>query len=92
MKNQKVLKALEKIKRRNIRVESDKAWETSWTRRIIIAIITYVTISIFLLYIKAENPFVIALIPAIGYVLSTFSMPVFKKFWIKNVYRRKQTS
>ncbi len=92
VKNQNISKDVEKIKRRNIRVESDKAWETSWTRRIIITIITYVVISVFLVYIESENPFAIALIPSMGYLLSTLSMPVFKKFWIKNIYKRKQTS
>ncbi len=35
-------KEIEKIKERNKRVEKDKAWETSWTRRICIMILTYI--------------------------------------------------
>ncbi|MEK7615775.1 MAG: hypothetical protein AAB420_01035 [Patescibacteria group bacterium] len=30
------------IEARNTRVETDKAWETSWTRRLSIAIATYI--------------------------------------------------
>ena len=41
---------IEKIKARNRRVEKDKTWETSLTRRIAIATITYVLITIFLSY------------------------------------------
>jgi hypothetical protein len=32
---------IKKINERNSRVEDDKAWETSWTRRIIIGVFTY---------------------------------------------------
>ena len=34
MENQELEKEIEQIKERNKRVELDKAWETSWTRRI----------------------------------------------------------
>ena len=33
---------IEKIKFRNKKVELDKAWETSWNRRICICILTYI--------------------------------------------------
>lgn len=33
-------KEIEEIKKRNKRVELDKAWETSWTRKICICILT----------------------------------------------------
>lgn len=35
------------IKERNQRVEKDKAWETSWTRRICICILTYIVVVIY---------------------------------------------
>lgn len=34
MENKELEKEIEQIKARNKRVELDKAWETSWTRRI----------------------------------------------------------
>ena len=34
MANQELEQEIEQIKERNKRVELDKAWETSWTRRI----------------------------------------------------------
>ncbi len=83
-----ILKEMEKIKKRNARVEANKAWETSWARRALIATATYSSISLFLLYINASDPFVVALIPTIGYVLSTLTMPLFKKWWLKNLYER----
>jgi len=36
------------IEDRNIRVETEKAWETSFTRRASIALLTYATASAFL--------------------------------------------
>ena len=37
-------KEIELIKERNRRVETDKSWETSWFRRMIIMIFTYLTL------------------------------------------------
>jgi len=64
-----------KIKERNKRVEIDKAWETSNTRRMIIAILTYIVVVIFLFSIDAPNPLLSAFIPAIGFILSTLTLP-----------------
>lgn len=88
--SKKISEEIEKIKKRNLRVESDKSWETSWTRRIIIATATYFTIGVFLLYIKADNPLVVAFVPTIGYLLSTLTMPVFKIWWLRSVYKRNE--
>ena len=79
---------LSSIKERNKKVEEDKAWETSKARRLIIAAMTYFCIVIFLYLINAQNPWLTALIPAIGYLLSTLTMPIFKKWWIKLFYKR----
>ena len=43
---------LENIKKRNKRVELDKSWETSWTRKICIMILTYVIVVIYSYLIK----------------------------------------
>jgi len=77
-------KEIELIKARNRRVEADKAWETSWTRRIFIGVSTYLLIAIFLVIIKAERPFVTAIIPAVAYVVSTLSLGILKSWWLNN--------
>lgn len=74
---------IEKIKERNRRVEADKAWETSKTRRLIIAFFTYGTVAIFLKIINGPNPWVNAFIPAIGFLLSTLTLSFFKEIWIQ---------
>ena len=40
-------KEIKKIQERNKRVELDKAWETSWTRKICIMILTYIVVIIY---------------------------------------------
>jgi preprotein translocase subunit SecF len=80
----------EKIKERNRRVETDKAWETSTTRKIIIVIATYFVISLFLFVAKIERPFINALIPTFAFILSTLSLSFFKKLWLRYIYKRKE--
>ena len=75
-------KRLNRIEQRNNRVEMDKAWETSWTRRIIITIMTYITIVLFFYVAKLPKPFVNSIVPSTGFVLSTLSLPFFKRIWI----------
>jgi len=79
---------IESIKERNKRVETDKAWETSKTRRAIIALMTYFVIVIFLYAIGVSEPWFVALVPAIGYVLSTSTLAFFKRFWVKEIYKK----
>ena len=40
-------KEIEQIKERNKHVELDKKWETSWTRRICIIILTYLLVLLY---------------------------------------------
>ena len=67
---------------RNKRVEADKAWETSWFRIIFIMMLTYIFAVFFLYLIHANNIFLNALVPTMGFFLSTQSLPFIKKWWI----------
>ena len=44
MESNNLEKEIEQIKERNKRVELDKKWETSWTRKICIMILTYIVV------------------------------------------------
>ena len=70
------------LKERNARVELDKAWETSWFRKILIAVLTYIVILIFLMSMGFPRPFLSAIVPTVGFVLSTLTVPVFKRWWV----------
>ena len=76
-------KEINLIKERNLRVEADKAWETSFLKTVLIACITYIIASIVMYYIGVQQYFLNALIPTIGYIVSTQSIPVVKRLWIK---------
>ncbi|MBW2983974.1 hypothetical protein KY361_02575 [Candidatus Woesearchaeota archaeon] len=83
-----MIKEIKAIVERNKRVEADKAWETSFTRRSIIAVMTYIIIVIFLYIIEADSPWLSALVPTVAFVLSTASLPLFKKLWLKYLYKK----
>lgn len=83
MNESEISKELEAIKQRNIRVEAEKAWELSWTRRIFIGAVTYILAGIWLWLIHDSYPWLKAFIPAVGYLLSTFSLPIVKNWWMK---------
>ena len=74
---------IRKIEERNQRVELDKAWEVSWTRRIIVAIFTYLTLGLYLRAINVGRPWQNAIVPTIGFLLSTLTLPWFRKIWEK---------
>ena len=75
---------LNEIKERNRKVELDKAWETSYTRRILLMIFTYLSIGIYLQVIDVPSPWLNAIVPAVAFMLSTLTLPFFKKMWLRN--------
>ncbi len=80
-------KEIKLIKERNARVEADKAWETSLTRMLLVAVLTYITVLILLLLIGVQKPFLTALVPMIGFVLSLQTIPIVKRWWLKKNQR-----
>jgi hypothetical protein len=72
------------LKARNGRVEAGKAWETSGTRKILIAIFTYIVVVLFFHFADLPKPFINAIVPTLAYILSTFSLPFFKKLWVNS--------
>ena len=74
---------IKKIKARNQKVELDKAWETSKTRKFSIAILTYFVMVLVMYSLNMESPFTGAIIPTLGFTLSTFSLDFIKEFWKK---------
>lgn len=81
------IKAIEQelalIRERNVRVESEKAWEVSVVRVVSIAVIIYILSCLVLFILKAEHIFVASLVPAFGFFLSTRSLSFVKKVWMR---------
>lgn len=71
------------IEKRNAKVEKDKAWETSWTRRLTITTLTYVVAACYLTLINNDRPLINALVPAGGFLLSTLLLPQIRSLWQK---------
>ena len=81
-----IKKEIENIKTRNKRVELDKKWETSWTRKICIAIFTYLIVLLYSYLIRKYNTiFLSSLVPVIGFILSTLSVKYIRKIWENKV-------
>ena len=89
MENEKKLtEEIEKIKERNTRVELDKAWETSWTRRLFICLLTYIVVLVYSLTInKISNIWLSSVVPVIGFTLSTLSLKFIRKIWEKKIHK-----
>ncbi len=84
------MKSLEKeineIKERNKRVELDKKWETSLTRRLCICVLTYVVVVLYSYIIsKTSNIWLSSLVPVIGFTLSTLSLKGIRLIWEKKI-------
>jgi len=75
-------KEIAHIKERNRKVEADKAWETSWARRIAIVALTYAVTSIVFASIGVPKPFENALVPTVAFLLSTLTLEAFKNMWL----------
>lgn len=81
-------KEIEIIKLRNRKVEEDKAWETSLTRKIILIAFTYLSVGFYLNAISVNDPWKNAIVPSLGFLLSTLTLPFFKRLWSKYLRKR----
>ena len=84
MDNSKLEIEIKNIKARNARVELDKKWETCTTRKVCIAVLTYIVVIIYSFLIsKTSNVFLSSLVPVMGFLLSTLSLKAVRKVWEK---------
>lgn len=76
---------IKKIEERNKKVELDKTWEMSWTRKIFIMLLTYIVVIVYSYLIRKYNTIILSsLVPVIGFVLSTLSLKFIRKIWEMN--------
>jgi len=74
---------IQALEDRNKRVELDKAWEASLVRRLTVTVLTYLVMIIFLYMIHVSKPYVSALVPTLGFFLSTLTVRWLKEKWLK---------
>ncbi|PIR59801.1 MAG: hypothetical protein COU68_03650 [Candidatus Pacebacteria bacterium CG10_big_fil_rev_8_21_14_0_10_45_6] len=87
---EQIQRDIEEIKKRNERVEADKAWETSFARKIIISLLTYIVIVIFFFVAELPDPFANAIVPAVAFLLSTLTVSSLKKWWLNKQTKKPQ--
>lgn len=92
MSNEELQNEIIKIKERNQKVELDKKWETSLTRKICICILTYVVVIAYSHIVRNyDNILLSSLVPVIGFTLSTLSLKLVRKVWEKNINEKQKT-
>jgi hypothetical protein len=79
---------IKRIEGRNKNVELNKAWEISYMRRVLLMIFVYLAIALYLKFVVGITPWINAVVPSIGFLLSTLTLPFFKKLWVKYVYKK----
>lgn len=87
-KYQELEARIAKIESRNKNVEKEKAWETSGIRKVAIAVLTYCTLALYFAYVLKVNPWINAIVPTVGFLLSTLSLSIIKKFWLEYTDKR----
>ena len=80
MKIENLEEEINNIKKRNKKVELDKKWETSLTRKICICILTYIVVIAYSYIVRNySNILLSSLVPVIGFTLSTLSLKYIRK-------------
>ena len=78
MELKEIEQEIQKIKQRNKRVELDKKWETCWTRKICICILTYIVVVIYSYVIRNfDNIFLSSLVPVIRIYIINFIIKIY---------------
>lgn len=86
MEKSELEQEIKNIKERNKKVELDKKWETSWTRKICICVLTYIVVIIYSYLVRNyDNIFLSSLVPVIGFTLSTLSLKFVRKVWEQKI-------
>jgi len=88
MNTEEIEKEISLLKERNKKVEADKSWETSYTRKILLTAFTYLAVGLYLQSINIPIPWLNAIVPSAGFLLSTLTLPYFKKLWMGYVYKK----
>ena len=85
-KTDDLLARVEAIENRNTAVTLDKQWETSWTRKLGIIGLTYIVVLIYLFVIGNDNPWINAIVPPVGFLLSTLALG-----WLRNSWQKRNS-
>lgn len=86
MMPQMIYQRVADIEKRNLVVEGIKKLETSWIRRLTIAVLTYVTVILYHFIINVNDPFILSPVPVIGFMLFAISLQsIIRRFFDKGI-------
>jgi hypothetical protein len=72
------------LQRRNFEKDRGKEFESSYTRVIFLMAVTYFTLLAYMaLVIQSNHPYLDAIVPTVGFNISTWSLPYVKEWWIQ---------
>lgn len=71
------------INKRNAEKDVNKEFEASWTRVIVIMLITYLALWAYMSFLKVKDPYLNAVVPTVGFNLSTWSLVPIKYYWMR---------
>ena len=86
-KLKKLEEKIRKIDERNKKVELDKEWELSYSRKFLLVLFTYLAIGFYLKAVNIQQPWLNAIVPSVAFMLSTLTLPIFKKIWMRYFYK-----
>ena len=75
------------LKQRNYEKDRGKEFESSYTRIFFLMAVTYVTLALYMYYVlKTSRPYLDAIVPTVGFNISTWGLPYVKEWWIQINY------
>ena len=76
-------KEIDELHQRNYEKDRGKEFESSYTRVIFLMFVTYWTLFGYMALIGTSRPFLDAIVPTVGFNISTWSLPHVKELWIQ---------
>ena len=74
---------IEALQQRNFDKDRGKEFESSYTRVFFLMFVTYWTLFGYMYIIDTNNPWLDAIVPTVGFNISTWGLPVVKEYWIQ---------
>ena len=78
------------LKQRNYEKDRGKDFEGSYTRTVFLMVITYATLFCYMYFVlKTARPALDAIVPTVGFNISTWGLPYVKEWWVQIQYYRR---
>lgn len=80
---QKSESILKRILTRNQKVDEEKRWKESLTHRLSVTVLIYIISVCCFYFASVHEIFIVALIPSLGYFISTIKLKLIRHIWEK---------